>query len=151
MIPHTRVAIQASPAPNSINPLTIIHRGGMPPWENPGAELGDPIPQDLKGERLERLMGLQQPISLKLNQRLVGDRLPALVEGPLEEMELLTAARLGRQAPEIDGRLLINDGTAPAGSLVEVEITEAHPYDLVGTMTRVIDGAPESIELPVLG
>lgn len=119
--------------------------------ENPGAALGDPIGQDIKAERLERLMELQQPISLEANQRQVGRILPALVEGPLEEMELLTAARLGRQAPEIDGRLLINDGTASAGSLVEVEITEAHPYDLVGRLNAVIDEASAMIDLPVLG
>ncbi len=119
--------------------------------ENPGSELDDPVPQGIKVERLERLMELQQPISQELNQQQVGRLLPALIEGPLEEMELLTAARLERQAPEIDGRLLINDGTAPAGSLVEVKITEAHPYDLVGTMTRIIDGAPERVGLPVLG
>jgi hypothetical protein len=35
-------------------------------------------------------------------------------------------------APEIDGRLLINDGTAPAGMLVDVEITEAYADDVVG-------------------
>jgi hypothetical protein len=35
-------------------------------------------------------------------------------------------------APDIDGRLLINDGLAPAGEMVEVEITEAFPDDLVG-------------------
>jgi ribosomal protein S12 methylthiotransferase len=52
-------------------------------------------------------------------------------------MEILTEARLQRQAPEIDGRLLINDGTAPAGSMVEVEITEAHPYDVVGRLVAV--------------
>jgi len=119
--------------------------------ENPGSGLGDPIPEEMKRERMERLMAMQQPISLGINQKLVGQRLPALVEGPLEEMELLTAARLARQAPEIDGRLLINDGSAPAGSLVEVEITEAHPYDLIGTMTRLIDGASETMALPVLG
>ena len=119
--------------------------------ENPGAELGDPVPQDIKVERLERLMELQQPISQDLNQHQVGRLLPALIEGPLKEMELLTAARLARQAPEIDGRLLINDGTAPAGSLVEVEVTEAHPYDLVGTLTKVIERAPENVGLPVLG
>ncbi len=118
--------------------------------ENPGAALGDPVPEATKRERMDRLMELQQPISMANNQDLVGQRLPALGEGPLEEMELLTAARLGRQAPGIDGRLLINDGTAPAGSLVEVEITEAHPYDLVGAMVKVIDEAPETIELPVL-
>ena len=35
-------------------------------------------------------------------------------------------------APEIDGRILINDGRAPAGTFAEVEITEAHADDLVG-------------------
>jgi len=119
--------------------------------ENPGFELGDPVSESVKKERMERLMEIQQPISMALNEALVGRRFPALIEGPLEEMELLTAARLPRQAPEIDGRLLINDGTAPVGSLVEVEITEAHPYDLVGTLHNVIDSAPERQTLPVLG
>lgn len=119
--------------------------------ENPGFELGDPTPEEIKKQRMERLMEIQQPISLEINQQQIGKVLPALIEGPLPEMELLTAARLFRHAPDIDGRLLINDGTAPAGSLVEVEITEAHPYDLVGRMTRVIDRAQETIDLPVLG
>jgi ribosomal protein S12 methylthiotransferase len=67
-------------------------------------------------------------------------------------MELLLEARLARQAPEIDGRLLINDGTATAGSLVEVEITDAHPYDLVGRIVRVIEpGRAGGSRLPVIG
>lgn len=119
--------------------------------ENPGSALGDPIPESVKAERIARLMERQQAIALEHNQRLIGRRLPALVEGPLEEMELLTAARLQRQAPEIDGRLLINDGTAPAGSLVEVEITEAHPYDLIGRLTGMIEEGREPVSLPVLG
>ncbi len=104
--------------------------------ENPGAALGDPVPEEVKEERRARLMEAQQEISWRRNQALVGRRLPALVEGALEEMELLTAARLARHAPQIDGRLLINDGTAMAGALVEVEVTEAHPYDVVGRVTR---------------
>ncbi len=118
--------------------------------ENPGADLGDPVPEDIKRERLERVMEIQQPISLGKNEQLIGRVLPALVEGPLEEMELLTAARLARQAPEIDGRLLINDGTAPAGSLVEVEITEVHPYDLVGRLVTVLKEGTGGGSLPVL-
>jgi ribosomal protein S12 methylthiotransferase len=105
--------------------------------ENPGAEMGDPVSEEVKAERLSRVMELQQSISETKNLDLVGRTLPALVAGPLAEMEVLTEARLQRQAPEIDGRLLINDGTAPAGSLVEVEITEAHPYDLVGRIVSV--------------
>ena len=78
--------------------------------------------------------------------------MPALVAGPLPEMELLLEARLRRQAPEIDGRLLINDGVASPGSMVEVEITEAHPYDVVGRLVRVLDrGRANAVRLPVMG
>ncbi len=119
--------------------------------ENPGAELGDPVEEAVKAERRARLLELQQAISLQRNQELVGRRLPALVAGRLEEMELLTEARLQRQAPEIDGRLLINDGTAANGSLVEVEITDAHPYDVVGRLLSVIAPGTTSgpVKLPV--
>jgi len=117
--------------------------------ENPGADLGDPVPEGVKVERMERLMALQQGISARKNSALVGRRYDAIVEGPLPEMELLTQARLRRQAPEIDGRLLINDGDAPAGSLVEVEICEAHPYDLIARSLGV--KRPGPARLPLLG
>ncbi len=120
--------------------------------ENPGAELGDPVPEPVKEERRQIVMEAQQEISLDRNRALVGRRLPAIVSGPLEEMDLLLEGRLQRQAPEIDGRLLINDGTAPAGSLVEVEITEAHPYDVVGSVVSVTrPGATLPVRLPVRG
>ena len=97
-------------------------------------------------------MQAQQEISLSHNQALVGRTLPALVAGPLPEMELLLEARLQRQAPEIDGRLLINDGTASPGSLVEVEITDAHEYDIVGRLVRVVaPGETTALRLPVVG
>jgi ribosomal protein S12 methylthiotransferase len=111
--------------------------------ECPGAELGDPVPEELKQERRSQLMEAQQEISLGHNQKLVGRCMPALVSGPLAEMELLTEARLQRQAPEIDGCLLLNDGNAPPGSLIEAEITEAHPYDLVGRVVKVSRSAGE--------
>jgi ribosomal protein S12 methylthiotransferase len=62
----------------------------------------------------------------------VGRVLPALVEGPCAESEHLLQARHQGMAPEVDGRLLINDGLAPAGTLVEVEVTDAFTHDLVG-------------------
>lgn len=120
--------------------------------ENPGAELGDPVPEEVKESRRTQVMELQQSIALEHNQRLIGKTLPALVIGPLEEMELLTEARLRRQAPEIDGRLLINDGVAEPNALVEVEITEAHPYDLIGRLVSVITSAGRATtSLPVIG
>jgi len=119
--------------------------------ENPGAELGDPVPDEVKADRRDRLLAAQQAISLERNRALVGTTLPALVAGRLPEMELLTEGRLQRQAPEIDGRLLINDGTAPAGSLVEVAITDAHPYDVVGRLVAVTHAAKPrpAVVLPV--
>ena len=55
-----------------------------------------------------------------------------LVEGAHEETEHLLVGRHHGQAPEIDGRILINDGSAPAGTLAEVEISAAYADDLVG-------------------
>jgi len=120
--------------------------------ENPGADLGDPVPDDEKDNRRDALLKAQQFVTLERNRELIGKTMPALVIGPLAEMGLLLEGRLQRQAPEIDGRLLINDGTAPAGSLVEAEITEAHPYDLVGKIVRMVrPGVPLSSYLPVIG
>jgi len=120
--------------------------------ENPGADLGDPVAEEVKQERRDRILQAQQEVSLGRHRELVGRTMPAIVCGPLAEMELLTEGRLKRQAPEIDGRLLINDGVAASGSLVEVEITEAHPYDLVGRIARVTAaGTPPARMLPVIG
>ena len=120
--------------------------------ENPGADLGDPVPEEVKAERRDRLLQAQQPVSLMKNRGLVGRILPAIVAGPLAEMELLTEGRLKRQAPEIDGRLLINDGVAAPGALIEAEITEAHPYDVVGRLVRVVEEpVPAPRLLPVIG
>jgi len=120
--------------------------------ENPGSDLGDPVPEELKVERRAQALEVQQTVSMEKNNALVGKVLPAIVVGPLAEMELLTEARLKRQAPEIDGRLLINDGFAAVGSLIEAEITEAHPYDVVGKVVRVVrEPADAPRMLPVIG
>ena len=55
-----------------------------------------------------------------------------LVENYSEETDLLLVGRHFGQAPDIDGVTYINDGQASVGDLVEVEITEAFQYDLVG-------------------
>jgi ribosomal protein S12 methylthiotransferase len=120
--------------------------------ENPGAALGDPVDEAEKLRRRDALLALQQDIALSHNRRLVGTTQEALVAGPLAEMELLLEGRLRRQAPEIDGRLLINDGSPSPGSLVEVEISDAHPYDLVGGVVRVLrSGTAAAVRLPVVG
>jgi len=85
-----------------------------------------------KARRRDRLMAQQAEISLEHNERLVGTRARVLVEGFSDESDLLLQGRTERQAPGIDGVILINDGNAEPGSFATVELTEAHPYDLVG-------------------
>ncbi|HMA29927.1 MAG TPA: 30S ribosomal protein S12 methylthiotransferase RimO, partial [Thermoanaerobaculia bacterium] len=107
------------------------------PEPGSGAEpLGDPVPQQLKEERRAALMELQQRISLSKNRAKRGKSLDVLLEGPSTETDLLLEGRAASQAPEIDGRVLVNEvpeGWVPrVGEIVRVTITEAHPYDLVG-------------------
>ncbi|MDY7094288.1 MAG: 30S ribosomal protein S12 methylthiotransferase RimO [Acidobacteriota bacterium] len=97
----------------------------------PGADLKGRIPRSVARRRYEKLLEVQKPIAKELRQRLVGDVLEVLVEGVCEETEHLLQARHRGMAPDIDGRILINDGFAPAGTLAQVEITEAYADDLV--------------------
>jgi ribosomal protein S12 methylthiotransferase len=64
----------------------------------------------------------------------------ALVEGVCEESEHLLQARHHGMAPEVDGRLLINDGVAAPATFATVEITDAFADDLVG---RIVDDEGE--------
>lgn len=94
----------------------------------PAYALADDVPQAVKEERRERLMVVQQAISLKRNLRFVGKRLPVLLEGHDEKM---TVGRTVYDAPEIDGLVLIA-GKHPVGRIVTVQIDEALVYDLAG-------------------
>jgi ribosomal protein S12 methylthiotransferase len=92
------------------------------------AALPDPVPEEIKEQRYERLMAIQQTISAEINQAQVGRSLDVLVEG---QGEGLSAGRSYRDAPEIDGLVLI-PGELAAGEMLPVKITGAMEYDLVG-------------------
>jgi ribosomal protein S12 methylthiotransferase len=103
--------------------------------------LGDPIPAEIKQERWERLMTLQQGISLQKNQSLVGKTLDVLIEGSGDG---ITLGRTYRDAPEIDGYTII-EGEIPPGELVPVRITGAMAYDLSG----IVETKPTGIMIHV--
>ena len=92
--------------------------------------LGDPIPAEVKQERFERLMELQQGISMQINQSYVGQTLDVLVEGKDKGISI---GRSYRDAPEIDGMVFI-EGDAKIGSIVPVRISGAMAYDLTGVL-----------------
>jgi ribosomal protein S12 methylthiotransferase len=88
-------------------------------------------------DRKRHLMAVQRKIARKRNRRLVGAETMVLVSGPSSETDLLWEGRMPTQAPEIDGVTLINDfeGSEPRpGQMRRLRITEAHDYDLVGTL-----------------
>ena len=102
------------------------------------ARMDDTPTRKTAERRRDKLMELQQKIALARNEARVGQTFEALVTGVCEETEHLLEGRFVGQAPEIDGRLLINDGiellpkALPA--FARVEITDAHPYDVVGSV-----------------
>ena len=96
------------------------------------APLGDPVPAAAKEERYQRLMELQQNISLQVNQSYVGKTLDVLVEGFDNGISI---GRSYRDAPEIDGMVFI-EGQAKVGDIVPVRITGAMAYDLTGVLAK---------------
>ena len=97
-------------------------------------ELEDDVAETVKTERRDRLMALQSEIVEENNEARIGQRMEVVVEGAHPETEHLLVGRSRCQALDVDGQILINDGTADPGSFVQVEITETAGYDLVGTI-----------------
>ena len=94
--------------------------------------LGDPVPAEVKQERFEELMELQQGISMQVNQSYVGKTLDVLVEGRDKGISI---GRSYRDAPEIDGLVFI-EGDVKIGELIPVRITGAMAYDLTGVIAQ---------------
>jgi ribosomal protein S12 methylthiotransferase len=96
----------------------------------PSEPLGDPIPREVKEDRLQRLATLQEKISLERNQSYVGKVQQVIVEGANQG---ITVGRAYHDAPEIDGMVFI-EGQAPVGEIVSVRITGAMVHDLTGVL-----------------
>jgi ribosomal protein S12 methylthiotransferase len=99
------------------------------------------VPKRSIESRQRRLMKLQQKISREAKQQWVGREVVVLAEGESSETELLWEGRTQYHAPEIDGKVFINDfgelDTLEAGKFYHAEITEAHDYDLIA---RILSG-----------
>ena len=95
----------------------------------PAATLPGQIDQDVKEERKNSLMMLQQRISYDCNQQKIGSVVEVLTE------EMMGGQYVGRtmgDSPEIDGAVIFDGGEIKAGEYVKVKITEADQYDLKG-------------------
>ena len=95
----------------------------------------DKVPKRTIESRRRKLMKLQQKISTRAKREWIGQEIDLLVEGESDETELLWQGRALAHAPEIDGKVLINDfGPHEAlvpGTFYRAEITESHDYDVI--------------------
>ncbi len=94
-------------------------------------------PREIERRR-KRLMQIQRQISKRAKKSLVGRQFDVLLEGASVETDMLWEGRTVMHAPEIDGKLFINDfgdhEEVHPGEFHRCEITEAHDYDLVARL-----------------
>jgi len=96
-------------------------------------KLGDKVPEEVKDERFEIVMNLQQEIARKKHQNYVGTKETVFIDR-LEE-GYVAVGRTPWQAPEIDGEVYITKGEALLGEIKKVKIIDAYDYDLIGIIT----------------
>ncbi len=114
-------------------------------------DLGDPVPAEVKEERIERIMEVQREISARKNDALIGTTMKLMVE---KEADGEYVCRSERDAPEVDGQVYITSPEAlEPGDFVEAEITGALDFDLFGEFRRRAEllGRPMLNVLPIVG
>lgn len=107
----------------------------------PAGQMPDQVPEQVKKERYAELMELQKSISLKKMKRRIGSVERVIIDGVSEESSLLTVGRSEGEAPEVDGLIYIGNAHPQPGSFVNVRLTDASEYDLVGEVVDTPDTA----------
>jgi ribosomal protein S12 methylthiotransferase len=104
----------------------------------PAFKLGPKVPQEIIEERFDRLHKAQLKVVKILNKKVIGQTVEVLIEGLHEETELLIQGRFEGQAPDIDGKVFINDTKdmpLSEGQIVKVKINKIMDYDLLGEIS----------------
>jgi ribosomal protein S12 methylthiotransferase len=118
--------------------------------EVPGAAanaLPHQVPEELKQERYERLMALQQQISLENNQQKIGSAIDVIIDD-YGELPGEVIGRSKADAPGIDGSVRAHsDGTVKIGDMVKVRVTDADAYDLYGEVIGALRWQPNVPQL----
>lgn len=105
--------------------------------EAPSHRFSGKVKSRVARARERELQRIQKDISRRKLKAMLGKTMSVLVEGVSPETEHLLIGRTERQAPEIDGVVYINDGTAQPGEMVQVLISDADIHDLVGGIVNV--------------
>ena len=111
---------------------------GVFPWSRedgtPSALLPGRVDPELAEERRLALMELQEEIRQAKQEARIGEEIEVLVEGVSDESEFLLDGRHEGQAPGIDGKVILTDGSAEPGSFVRARVTQAEAVDLVASL-----------------
>lgn len=100
----------------------------------PAAEMPDQVAEEVKLDRQEELMELQQEIAFEKAESFIGQTLLAMIEGKVSD-ENAYVARTYRDAPNVDGYLFVNTGRElMTGDFVKVRVTGSYEYDLIGEL-----------------
>ncbi|MCM1040615.1 MAG: 30S ribosomal protein S12 methylthiotransferase RimO [Ruminococcus sp.] len=102
--------------------------------DTPAAAMPDQIPEEVKEERLEQIMELQQDIAFEAASSMEGRVIEAMIEGKIADEEAYVA-RTYKDAPNVDGFLFINtQRELMSGDMVRCRITGSCEYDLIGEL-----------------
>lgn len=110
------------------------------PEENtPAAAMDGQLDEDVKLRRKEELMNVQQDVVFSKNESLIGRTFQVIVDGMIPE-ENIYVGRTYMDIPDIDGCIFFEaEGELISGTLVEVTVTDAKGYDLIGDMKGEVD------------
>ena len=106
------------------------------PEENtPAAEMSDQVPEEVKEERRDELMELQQEISYDRGQDRIGQELLVMIEGKVADESAYIGRTYG-DAPKVDGYIFVQTGELlMTGDFAKVRVTGALEYDLIGVLS----------------
>ena len=93
----------------------------------------DLIPENIKKERLDRLMEIQQDIALELNEKMIGSTQKVLID---RQENGIAYGRTQYDSPEVDPEVIVADSSLKPGDFVTVKITKAYPFELEGVIEK---------------
>ena len=106
-----------------------------PEEDTPAATMKDQIPEELKEERRDEIMELQQEISLDKGNQRIGQEMLVMIEGKVSG-ESAYIGRTYMDAPKVDGYMFVQTGELMVtGDFAKVRVTGALEYDLIGELT----------------
>ncbi|MGL4687889.1 MAG: 30S ribosomal protein S12 methylthiotransferase RimO [Fusobacteriaceae bacterium] len=95
-------------------------------------DLENQVDEKIKEKRWAELINLQTTIAEEKNRALLGNVVEVMIDSISSESEFMLEGRTQGQALEIDGKVLMSDGTGQAGEIVKVLIEQNYDYDYVG-------------------